>query len=223
MHTQTDEAEGQSQHCLSGSRLGARTAEVVILCDTLRTAETILCELKPGSLRQPQCLSGQACLRVTGRSCSLGISLPRNYNFITMVSNSVVAVLFGCALAHSLQLPLARPLQLPTRHRSVVASVAEDPESEEARRARLEAIGREEADRKQYLDSAPADDGGLMAEFQARIDAEGGATAFKVKSNMNNVKEEASETARKAQVGRDSLVEGGERRGGGKLINRPRH
>ena len=67
MHTQTDEAEGQSQHCLSGSRLGARTAEVVILCDTLRTAETILCELKPGSLRQPQCLSGQACSR-----CKLG-------------------------------------------------------------------------------------------------------------------------------------------------------
>merc|ERR1719157_514401 len=124
-----------------------------------------------------------------------------------MVSNSVVAVLFGCALAHSLQLPLARPLQLPTRHRSVVASVAEDPESEEARRARLEAIGREEADRKQYLDSAPADDGGLMAEFQARIDAEGGATAFKVKSSMNQVKEQASETAGKAQDAGASLVD----------------
>jgi hypothetical protein len=78
--------------------------------------------------------------------------------------------------------------------------VAEDPESEEARRARLEAIGREEAERNQFLDSAPADDGGLMAEFQARIDAEGGATAFKVKSGMNSVKEEASETARRAQV-----------------------
>jgi len=131
--------------------------------------------------------------------------------------SSAVAIVFGCALAHSLQLPLARPLQLPTRHRSVVASVSEDPESEEARRARLEAIGREEAEKNQYLDSAPADDGGLMAEFQARIDAEGGATAFKVKSSMNNVKEEASEKAREAQVGRDSPVEGGERRRGGQV------
>ena len=115
---------------------------------------------------------------------------------------AALLVAFGCALTHSLQLPaLARPLQLPTRHRcSLVASVADDPESEEARRARLEAIGREEAERNQYLDSAPADDGGLMSEFQARIDAEGGATAFKVKSSMNSVKEEASETARRAQA-----------------------
>merc|ERR1719506_75594 len=124
-----------------------------------------------------------------------------------MPATSALLVAFGCALTHSLQLPaLARPLQLPTRHRSIVASVAEDPESEEARRARLEAIGREEAERNQYLDSAPADDGGLMAEFQARIDAEGGTTAFKVKSGMNSVKEEASETARRAQNAGADLV-----------------
>ena len=167
-------------------------------------------------------------VRGAQRAGSIGPLLPpfreiANAPFI-MPATSALLIAFGCALTHSLQLPaVARPLQLPTRHRSIVASVAEDPESEEARRARLEAIGREEAERNQFLDSAPADDGGLMAEFQARIDAEGGATAFKVMSNMNNVKEEASETARKAQVGRDSLVEGGERRGGGKLITRPRH
>ena len=111
---------------------------------------------------------------------------------------AAVAVLLGSALAHSLELPL-RPLQL--RRCSVVASVAEDPgESDEARRARLEAIGREDAAKQQYLDSASADDGGLMAEFQARIDAEGGNTAFKVKSSMNQVKEQAAEQAGKAQV-----------------------
>ena len=200
----------------------AHSAYLILFVSVL-SSRCLVC--RPSHLCVP-CWYPKARQKIQG-SCRPLFCFLRNYFalilLITMVSNSAVAVLFGCALAHSLQLPLARPLQLPTRHRSVVASVAEDPESEEARRARLEAIGREEADRKQYLDSAPADDGGLMAEFQARIDAEGGATAFKVKSNMNNVKEEASETARKAQVGRDSLVEGGERRGGGKLITRPRH
>ena len=141
----------------------------------------------------------------------------------------LTALLLLSATGHCFQLSHV-PRTPALRSRPILASVAEQPpppdESEEEKRARLarcteartpdlcatacvhamgsvpvqEAIGREAAAEKNYLDSAPADDGGLMAEFQARIDAEGGANVFKAKSAANDVTEQAKEAANKAKA-----------------------
>ena len=78
----------------------------------------------------------------------------------------------------------------------VVACVDETPEE---RSARLEALGRAEAERLKALDSTPIDDGGLAAAFQERLDAEGGAQMFKLKSNANQLGDSAKDAARQAQ------------------------
>ena len=48
-------------------------------------------------------------------------------------------------------------------------------------------------------EDAAADDGGLMAEFNARLDQEGGATMFKIKSEAKQVGDAAKNTAQKVQ------------------------
>ena len=56
-------------------------------------------------------------------------------------------------------------------------------------------------------DVAPEDDGGLMAEFNARIDAEGGKTNFLIKSQVNEAKKGAQETAQKVQYAGEDAVD----------------
>ena len=73
-----------------------------------------------------------------------------------------------------------------------------DDESPEERRLRLERIGREEAARASSMDTA-ADDGGLMAEFNARLDSEGGKDLFKLKTGVTGVADSGKEAAQKAQ------------------------
>ena len=56
-------------------------------------------------------------------------------------------------------------------------------------------------------DDLPQDDGGLMAEFNQRLEAEGGATNFKIKSQVNDVKKGAQETAQKVQYAGEDAVD----------------
>ena len=88
----------------------------------------------------------------------------------------------------------------PLRCSSPIASAAEPPEdeTEEQRRQRLEKLGREAAEELTTLDSA-ADDGGLMAEFNARLNQEGGANVFKLKTGAAAVTETANEAAQAAK------------------------
>ena len=72
----------------------------------------------------------------------------------------------------------------------------EEPEDETPaeRKARLEELGRQAAAEASFLDSA-TDDGGLMAEFNKRLDAEGGKTVFELKTSASAAKEGVQETA----------------------------
>ena len=122
---------------------------------------------------------------------------------LLLVSQLIVAAAFRPPTA------IARPLvQLRADRPVVLSAVVEPPEDEspEARRERLEKLGREEAARLAELDSA-ADDGGLSAAFQARLDAEGGANAFKIKSSANAAKEEAANAARVVKNKGDDLLD----------------
>ena len=58
-------------------------------------------------------------------------------------------------------------------------------------------------------EDAAADDGGLMAEFNARLDQEGGATMFKIKSEAKQVGDAAKDTAQKVQWAGDVDAVGG--------------
>ena len=74
--------------------------------------------------------------------------------------------------------------------------VAEDDESE---RARLERLGREEAERVAKLDSSADDDGvSLAAEFSKRLDSEGGRIGIEGKIAQENVEEAARAAQQKA-------------------------
>ena len=106
-----------------------------------------------------------------------------------------VAAGFGCSTIQGVG--LRRRARLP------VAAVADDPEDEE--RKRFEAAGREAAEEAAFLDATGADDG-LAAEFAKRLEQEGGATTFKIKSSANAAKEGVAEGASKAKaVGEDAL------------------
>ena len=70
-----------------------------------------------------------------------------------------------------------------------------DGETPDQRRARLEELGRQAAAEASFMDSAPSDDGGLMAEFNKRLDSEGGATVFKAKTAASAAGESANEAA----------------------------
>ena len=85
---------------------------------------------------------------------------------------------------------------LPSRRAFVTAQ--QPDETPEERRARLEALGREAAAEAARLDSAAGDDA-LMAEFNKRLDQEGGATMFKAKTAVSGVGETASDSAQKAK------------------------
>ena len=67
------------------------------------------------------------------------------------------------------------------------------------RKQRLEELGRKVAAEASYLDTAPIDDGGLMAEFNSRLDKEGGATIFKAKTSVSALGEGAKDTAQAAK------------------------
>jgi len=90
------------------------------------------------------------------------------------------------------------------RRAHVVAAIAD--ESDEERRKRLEAAGREAAEEAKYLDGA-ADDGGLSAEFAKRLSAEGGATMFKAKTAVNEAGESAEQVAMKAKMAGEDAVD----------------
>ncbi len=82
---------------------------------------------------------------------------------------------------------------------------ADEDETEEERRKRLESLGRQTAEEAAFLDST-ADDGGLMAEFNARLDREGGANLFKLKTGIGQVGETAKEGADKAKAAGEDLI-----------------
>lgn len=79
-----------------------------------------------------------------------------------------------------------------------------DGESDEERRERLQRLGREAAREAEMLDSA-GEDGGLSAEFNARLAKEGGANVFKVKSSMNQAVDSLQDGAQKARGAVDDL------------------
>ena len=111
----------------------------------------------------------------------------------------VLASVLG--VAHTLRVPA----RIVTRARPLLALIDERPppdESDEERRARLERLGREAA-----AEDAAGDDGGLMAEFNARLDQEGGATLFSIKSGITNVGETAGDAAKKAQQAGNTVVD----------------
>lgn len=118
-------------------------------------------------------------------------------------------VQLGVAAAWRAPAAVARPLVQRTSRPIVLSAVDEPPEDEspEERRARLERLGREEAARLSELDSPALDDGGLSAAFKARLDAEGGANAFKIKSSANAAKEEAANAARLVKEKGDDLLD----------------
>uniref|UniRef100_A0A7S0LD44 Uncharacterized protein n=1 Tax=Coccolithus braarudii TaxID=221442 RepID=A0A7S0LD44_9EUKA len=77
------------------------------------------------------------------------------------------------------------------RRHAHVACVVDDADSE---RERLRKLGEEEAARQAALDSA--DDGDeLMKEFNARLAQEGGATKFKLKTDVQRVADEVQQGA----------------------------
>jgi hypothetical protein len=82
---------------------------------------------------------------------------------------------------------------------SATAEPPDDGETEEQRKQRLEALGRQAAEELQALDSASMDDGGLMAEFNARLDKEGGANLFKLKTGASAATESATDAAQAAK------------------------
>lgn len=128
----------------------------------------------------------------------------------------MLAALACGALAFAPPLHVARaPVSRSSRYCATPVAMAvqdrpggENPdESEEARRKRLEALGREAASEAAYLDSAPASDDGLMAQFNARVDEEGGATMFKLKSGVNTVSESVSDGTQKAKAASEGAVD----------------
>ena len=104
----------------------------------------------------------------------------------------VVATAALRAPAVATRVPAAGPRPRARR----VAMTEEPPDETEAeRRARLEELGRQAAAEAAFLDSAPASGDDLMAEFNKRLDDEGGATVFKAKVALNEAGESAKETA----------------------------
>lgn len=126
------------------------------------------------------------------------------------VASLVVSTLCACTSALRVA-PCARRA-VPVRARLVASAVDERPrdagdpeETPEERTARLEALGRAAAAEASALDSA-ADDGGLMAEFNARLDQEGGANLFKLKTSVTPVTDAAQDAQRKAKRAADDLA-----------------
>mmetsp|Transcript_34728 Transcript_34728/g.103507 ORF Transcript_34728/g.103507 Transcript_34728/m.103507 type:complete len:159 (-) Transcript_34728:612-1088(-) len=117
------------------------------------------------------------------------------------------ALLIPFALPAGSVLP-ARAVLLPVRCHRVAPVVMDssDDESEAERRARYEALGREEVVRQSGLD-AGADDGGLMAEFNKRVESEGGATAFKAKIAVSDAKSTVTSTAAGAKRAGEEAVD----------------
>lgn len=116
-----------------------------------------------------------------------------------------VLLIGAIAAASSLNIaPSARAGNFLKARRSApcVASIVDErppdePEGETPaeRKARLEELGRKAAAEASFLDSASADDGGLMAEFNSRLDKEGGKTVFELKTSASAVGEGVKETA----------------------------
>ena len=103
--------------------------------------------------------------------------------------------LFSCAAAFT---PAASRAAVLRPHAALRPrmQVAEDDESE---RARLERLGREEAERVAKLDSSADDDGvSLAAEFSKRLDSEGGRIGIEGKIAQENVEEAARAAQQKA-------------------------
>ena len=125
--------------------------------------------------------------------------------------SSLLLVASSLATAYCLSLSsvgaVARPA-VALRSRPVLAVVGSDEESEEERRMRLEALGREAAAEAQRLDSAGVGDDGLMAEFNQRLESEGGPALFKLKTGASQVGDGAAEAAGKVGDASGELLDG---------------
>ena len=135
----------------------------------------------------------------SGRRASVADDRIGRGSSMTMRSLLLICLSLGVVSSLRVLAPLPRTSAL-SRTRSPVAMA--DEESEEERRQRLEALGREEA----ALDAA-ADDGGLMAEFNKRLDDEGGATAFKAKVAVSDAQKAATDTAERAKMAGEDLAD----------------
>ena len=127
----------------------------------------------------------------------------------TSMRKAILLRVLALSAATALRVPYrAAPARAvaPTRL-GAATSLTEDNETPEERRQRLEALGRQAAEDAAYLDSGPADDGGLMAEFNARLDKEGGAEMFKLKTEVTRVGEEARAVTRKATAAGEDVVD----------------
>ena len=91
----------------------------------------------------------------------------------------------------------------PASRQTNCRAQASEDETEEQRRARLEELGRQAADEQAKLDSA-GDDGGLMAEFNSRLDKEGGKELFALKTSASAVTESGKHVARKCPAASES-------------------
>ena len=100
-------------------------------------------------------------------------------------------------------LPSRLPAMHSGRHRNrsgkCFATMEPADETDEERRARLEALGKQAADEQAFMDTAASDDDGLMQEFNARLNDEGGANLFKLKTEAQAVGEGAKDVANAAQ------------------------
>ena len=81
-------------------------------------------------------------------------------------------------------------------HEPPPRSVADCSTGASTSAARLEELGRKVAEEAAFLDSSPADDG-LMAEFNARLESEGGKEVFKIKQSVAEASDVAKEGADK--------------------------
>lgn len=123
---------------------------------------------------------------------------------------AVRAFVLSLAAASALHTaPCAPALRAASRRARPVASVVDDRPGEDdpEERSRLEALGRKAAEEALALDSASEGDGGLMAEFNSRIDKEGGANMFKLKTGASQIGESANEVGNKAKFAAEDLAD----------------
>ena len=123
-----------------------------------------------------------------------------------MLRTSSLLLCFNAAATFLVVAPRSTLVECRQGTGNIRCSVTDEDESEEERRKRLESLGRQAAEEAAFLDST-TDDGGLMAEFNARLDQEGGANLLKLKTGVGQVGETAKEGADRAKAASEDLID----------------